>query len=219
MNITIIRPLLVLLVCLGLQAFTLVNSAQATTITFESLAQPGTGLQIVPTPYIEAGFQFATTGGGDFAAWQTGSPNYPGSTALFDNTTGDITTLTQVGGGAFSIASIDLMAAFNNNSAQTLTFIGTRPDNSTVTQTFNVPASGSPITENLFLFTDPGFLDVKSVTFATQNSPFYQFDNVTVNGVPDSGGTILLMFVSVAALLALQRVLPRERGQPVTPCR
>jgi hypothetical protein len=186
--------------------------AAATTITFESLAQPGPGGYGFNGPYTEAGFQFASP---FFGVWQTGSPYYPGSTALWNASNGGITTLTQVGGGAFSISSIDLMALYTNNAAQTVTFVGTLPDNSTVTQTFNVPASGSTITENLFLFTNPGFLDVVSVTFAQGLGPFYQFDNVTVgapNEVPDSGSTILLMFGSVAALLALQRVLPRERA-------
>jgi hypothetical protein len=186
------------------------SPAAATTITFESLANSGNGSYGFSGPYIEAGFQFASP---SFGVWRTGGYGYPGSTALFDAVYTGMTTLTQVGGGAFSIASIDLMAFEPNTRAQTLTFTGTRPDNSTVTQTFNVPASGGTVTENLFLFTDPGFLDVVSVTFAPQNGPFYQFDNVTVfSEVPESGGTILLMFGSVAALLVLQRVLPRERA-------
>jgi hypothetical protein len=56
-----------------------------------------------------------------------------------------------------------------------------------------VPASDSTITENLFVFTNPGFNDVTSVMFGPQNVPDYQFDNVTVNAVSEASTTWLLL--------------------------
>ena len=85
------------------------------------------------------------------------------------------------------------MAFSTNSVAQTITFTGTLPNNSTVTESFNVPASGATITENLFVFTNPSFNDVKSVAFGPQNVPDYQFDNVTVFAVPEASSTSLLL--------------------------
>ena len=184
--------------------------AAATTITFESLSQAGTGVNIFTGPYLEAGFQFVNNVAPfDFGNWQTGNANFPGSTALFNDRQGGITTLTLVGSGEFAIISLDLMAFQVNSPAQTLTFTGTRPDNSTVMESFNVPASGSTITENLFVFTNTGFLDVKSVSFAPQNLPDYQFDNVTVNAVPEVSTTWLLLF-GLPATLGLNFLVRRR---------
>jgi hypothetical protein len=185
--------------------------AGATTITFESLAQPGTGANTFAGPYIEAGYQFVNNVTPfDFGNWQTGSANYPGSTALFNDRQTGITTLTQVGGGEFAMVSLDLMAFITNSAAQTITFTGTLPNNSTVTQSFLVPASGSSITENLFVFTNPGFNDVKSVAFGAQNAPDYQFDNVIVNAVPEASSTWLLLLFGLPAMLGLNFLLRRR---------
>lgn len=188
------------------------SPAAAITITFESLAQAGTGANVFTGPYTEAGFQFVNdTAPFDFGNWRTGDANFPGSTALFNDRQGGITTLTQVGGGEFAIISLDLMAFQINSSAQTITFTGTLPNNSTVTESFNVPASGSTITENLFVFTNPAFNDVKSVAFGPQNLPDYQFDNVTVIPVPEASSSWLLLF-GLTATLGLN-FLRRRRAQ------
>src|ERR1700736_4623396 len=103
--------------------------AAATTITFESLAQPGTGANTFTGPYIEAGFQFVNNVSPfDFGNWQTGNANFPGSTALFNDRQTGITTLTLVGGGEFAILSLDLMAFRTNSVAQSVTFTGTLPN-------------------------------------------------------------------------------------------
>lgn len=171
------------------------SRAAATTITFESLAFPGSGPpNIVSGPYIESGYQFVNNiTPFDFGNWGTEDLRYPGSTALFNLRQGGITTLTQQGGGEFSIVSLDLMAFYVNSPPQFVTFTGTLPDNSTVTQTFFVPPSGNSITETLFVF-NPSFSDVKSVAFGAQDLENYQFDNVTVFAVPEVSSAWLLLF-------------------------
>jgi hypothetical protein len=200
--------LAILLACAATQA-------AATTITFESLAQAGTSSRDIPGPYIESGYQFVNNVSTfDFGTWQTGNANYPGSTALFNNRQAGVTTLTQVGGGDFSMVSLDLMAFATNSASQTVTFTGTLANNSTVTQSFTVPASGSSITETLFVFTTPGFTDVKSVAFGPQNLPDYQFDNVTVQAVPEASSNRLLF--GVALILGLNFLRGRSASRRAT---
>jgi hypothetical protein len=190
--------------------------ASATTITFESLANPGTGLTNHGSLYVESGFQFSTTA--FYSTWNTGDQSYPGSTALFENSRTSTTTLSQVGGGDFSIVSISLAPLyFDVTSPQSVTFTGILPGGLTTTETFLLPGTnGSSTSETLFPFTNPLFSDVTAVQFS-QNSAFnagYQFDNVTVSAlssVPDSGSTILLMLGALVPLLFLQRKLIRRQ--------
>lgn len=185
-------------------------NASATTITFESLANPGTGLTNHGSLYVESGFQFSTTA--FYSTWNTGDQSYPGSTALFENSRTSTTTLSPVGGGDFSIVSISLAPLyFDVTSPQFVTFTGILPGGSTTTETFLLPGTnGSSTSETLFAFTNPLFSDVTAVQFS-QNSAFnagYQFDNVSLvaaASTPDSGSTVVLMLGGLVPLVFFQR--------------
>ncbi|MDQ2712214.1 MAG: hypothetical protein M3Y72_26360 [Acidobacteriota bacterium] len=83
-------------------------AAEAATINFSSLAQPGNSYAMEGSSYTQ-GFTFAN---GSFAVWQTSSPNLPGldptNTSLFEFYAGGATSLTAAGNAPFTLSSIDL---------------------------------------------------------------------------------------------------------------
>ncbi|MFM7437453.1 MAG: hypothetical protein ACKO2V_02450, partial [Snowella sp.] len=113
--------------------------AQAINIDFQSLEQVNNSVNYIGTTYTEKGFTLDALppNNSGFAVFGTLETRYPGSTALFNNTVSGITRLTQVGGGAFDLASIDL-TSLNGDSNVTVSFTGTKADLdlSTVTQSF-----------------------------------------------------------------------------------
>ncbi|MCH8991544.1 MAG: hypothetical protein IIA44_07340 [Acidobacteria bacterium] len=149
--------------------------ANTVVIDFEILAADGTSRIFVGSPYTEDGFVLTTDGANEFATFPTGAFGFPGSPALFDNTTGRTTTLTQDGGGSFDLESIDL-AEFQSLVVSSITFVGELLNGGTVTETFTLDGTFGFET---FSFGD-GFNYVVSVTFGAQVSPFYQFDNIVV---------------------------------------
>ena len=114
-------------------------------------------------------------------------------------TIGATTTLSKVGGGAFSLNSIDLtrlLAAGGSN--RLLTFTGIKADATVVTQSFTFTAGWST-------YNFSGFNNLASVSWderALLNRDF-QFDNINVSAVPEpetyamlGGGLGLLAFMS-----------------------
>ena len=160
----------------GFAALSLIHStpAHAINIDFQSLEQ----VDIVLDSYTEKGFLFDSVsidGDGAFAVEGTLSPNYQGSTALWEIY--DFTRLLQVDGGAFDLASIDL-TAFSVGLNRTVNFTGTKADFSTVTQSFTTDALSGFQT---FTF-DSGFTNLTEVQL--WNDGIVQFDNVNVTPVP-----------------------------------
>ena len=150
--------------------------AQAITIDFEQLNDlPNTS--VVLSPYVEDGFQLTALSGA-FSSIDEGTTNYSGSAALFNNTSGGETELTQVGGGAFNLISIDLTEFFANPDGATVTFTrdGGFSQSFTLDANFFVPET---------FFFDSAFAGTTSLRFDNV-VPFYQFDNieVTVSPVP-----------------------------------
>ncbi|CCI21096.1 conserved exported hypothetical protein [Microcystis aeruginosa PCC 9809] len=152
------------------------QAAQAVIIDFQSLEQNNSGFNNVGFTYTEDGFTLDNLSTPHpFAFFGTQASRYPGSTALFNNTVGGITRLTQNGGGLFDLNSIQLTSLVGNNSV-TINFTGTKADSSTVSQTFTTDA----ILSTLETFTfNSSFTNLVSVQWI-QASPFHQFDNINV---------------------------------------
>ena len=139
-------------------------------------------INIVLDSYTEKGFLFdsvSINGNGAFVVEGTLSPDYQGSTALWEIY--DFTRLTQVGGGAFDLASIDLAGFIGSSGTglnDTVNFTGTKADFSTVAQSFTTDALSGFQT---FTF-NSGFTNLTEVQFS--DNSIVQFDNVNVTPVP-----------------------------------
>lgn len=115
----------------------------------------------------------------------TAEARYSGSTALFSNPISGVTTLTQVGPGAFNLTSIDL-AELNGNNVANVTFVGNYQAGGTTTQTFTL--DGAAFAAQTFAF-NSSWTGLSSVTW-TQVDPYHQFDNIVVGSLPtaNAGG-------------------------------
>ena len=141
------------------------------------MAVNNSSVNIVGTTYTESGFTVSQVGTqrAPLAVWGTQTSQYPGSTALFNNTPNGVIRLTQFGGGAFDLSSIDLTSLVGNNSVP-VSFTGTRADNTTVTQSFTTDA----VLSTLETFNFNNFTNLVSVDWS-QASPYHQFDNINVS--------------------------------------
>ncbi len=188
--------------------------ASAEILSFASLSVSGSGMNSEGGSVSVDGFEF-TSEDAAFDIWEASSPNLPSlnpaDTSLFEFFAGSTTTLSD-GGSAFSLNSIDLApvlagpplaCAICGPGTFTVTFTGTHPDSSIVTQTFTVNDSGSA-SPALQTFTFSGFTDLVNVTFTqgtnigffeTQDTA-YQFDNAVVSTasstIPEPGSVVLL---------------------------
>jgi hypothetical protein len=154
---------------------------KATTITFNPLEQPGTGRNAVGSSYTEAGFIFTSNLANNLAlaTAQQQSTEYAGSAGLFSNFSGqNFIRLSAVSGAGFSLNSISLSLLQNQTGSVPVTFTGTLVGGGTVSQTFTVTQFGFlPFTLNSS-FTNLAFVDIGPQA----TSPFFQIDNVVVNG-------------------------------------
>ena len=214
---------MVMVVCaLGLLA---PATAAAATINFSTLLGGGTPVATVFGVLRSYGDSL-TFGGLTFTSsnnlsyglsvWETAAPTHPvggaPTTSLFEYAAGFEIGFARTGGGAFDLLGIDLAnwgvyqssfpASFN------VTFVGTRPDTTTVTQTFTVnntgPDGAAPILQS-FLFS--GFLGIASVkvtqgTYAAGTA--FQFNNLVVDGLAPAAvpepATFGLLGAGLAAL-------------------
>ena len=86
--------------------------------------------------YVEDGFQLDTTGASGFDSIHPGSLGYDNNTGFFNNNVNGVTILTKVGGGLFSLDSIDL-DSLNGGYHVTVNFIGTLLNGSTTSAHVN----------------------------------------------------------------------------------
>lgn len=150
------------------------EAAHAQILDFQVLEHNDAAVASHGDLYIEDGFQIAEAGPNPLATFGTLEPRYPFSTALFSNSISGVLTLTQVGGGAFDLLSIDI-AELDPGFPQFITFTGTLAGGGTVTQ--SVTPDGP---RGLQTFTMIGFTNVTQVQWH-QISPFHQFDNINVS--------------------------------------
>ena len=184
-----------------------------TVISFDpSLHQAGSSWYGLASPtYTASGFTL--TAASVFCAMQDPSPgtsvSWAGATGLFNCAPNGLTTLTQVGGGQFTLDSID-MAPCNCGSgygAPSVSFHGTRMDGTTVDSlAFAVPDVMSFTT---YSFAGMGFENLRSVTWY-HYAPYEQFDNITLDATPEPSSALLLA-TGLAAALATVRAR-RARG-------
>ena len=162
--------------------------AQTVTVTFEDLAQPGSGYTSVGPSYTSQGYVFTDSGPGGFLAAQTGnSISYAGSTGL-SGAPGGVRTLRRSDGGAFTLSSLDLSLFARSDPNLSVTYTGTKTDQSTVMQTVVVDAFGFET------YPLNGFSGLTQVTFGSAASARYQFDNVVLSAapVPEASTTVSL---------------------------
>ncbi len=184
----------------GFAALSLIHAtpAQAIIIDFQSLEQINSSVNDIGNTYTEKGFTFDALAPNlyGFVVIGTLEFRYPGSTALINNTPDGVTRLTQVGGEAFDLVSMNLNS-LNGNYNVTVGFTGTKADLSTVTQSFTT--DGLLNTLQTFTF-NSGFTNLTQVTWL-QDNPYHQFDNVNVtpavavpwetDSLPVVGSTVL----------------------------
>jgi hypothetical protein len=181
LNATRSRAMTILLAVGVLTVFAPPSSAVV--IDFESLATSGSGATGVGITFTEDGFTF-TTNAQQFGSVQTGSPNFAGSTGLFNNGAGATTTLTKSGGGSFDLTAISLSELILAQNPASVTFTGITAVPTTVIQTFNVSNFG-------FLpFVFIGFDDVVSVSWLQGPTNFHQFDNLFIDQPLPAPGTV-----------------------------
>ncbi len=146
-----------------------------------------------------------------FSAWTPGSQidpqtasraNYTGSVALIlpNNGTPGTTSLTQTGGGAFNLLSIDLANALKQSYGASVgfaTFTGIFAVGGTVTQTYAIPQD-----DVLHTVLFSGFNGVTSVSWSQSdfNNGVYQFDNINVTPVPEPMTLVTLGLATVALI-------------------
>ncbi len=185
-------------------------NAQATVINFAANACTGTGNSGQGynsyNTYTTQGFRFIGSPASVFATPCAGDATYTGTTTLYPNNVGNISTLTQVSGNPFSITSIDLATLLVFGQPQVLTFTGTKTGGALVTQSFTIPgqSSGAPA---LATYTfQPTFSDLTSLLFSAQLQPYYQFTNLRlVAAVPEPGIWALLGAGLFGVMTAVRR--------------
>lgn len=179
------------------------QTANAVVLDFQSLAAPGTFLTNVADGYTEDGFKFLNTTlpnlADSFGSWQNSSTAFAGSTTLFNQWQDAITQLSRVGGGAFDVSTIDLASLNLSPLPNTVTFTGTRGDNSTVVNAITMSNPSALLTYN---FT--GMTNIVKLEWS-QSFPFHQFDNINVNSVPEPA-TMSALALGVLAFARRRRL-------------
>jgi hypothetical protein len=186
-----------------------VAPAQAIVLDFESLAVNDNNFHLHGNTYTEDGFTISSAGT-QLVTWGTQTSLSPGSTALFDNAGFQSVTLSQVGGSAFTLSSIDLADVYNSPTQVTVNFIGTRADSSTVSQSFT---TDSILGLETFAFSN--FTNLVSVNWQNNSSNWNQFDNIVINGAPTAAVpepfTIVGTIIGGTAALRMKKKLKSNK--------
>ncbi len=116
------------------------------------------------------------------ASWKSTATYYIGSVALWLPWGPDDVRMAKLGGGAFTVRSVDLANVFRFNSNFSVTFTGTRADTSTVQETLTVT---NPTSLSSYAFSN--MADIVKLEWkggaSSSNNP--QFDNFDVQAVPE----------------------------------
>jgi len=185
---------IVFLLCLTLSTLGAVQNTHAATLDFESLAHQDDLVLDHGAVYVEDGFLIiseATDADSltpSLASFGTTSSSYSGSTALFSDSWEGRTVLTTFDGGLFDLVSIYLSELYPLDASPfDVSFMGLLNDGSTVSQIFTLDGlAGS----ELFVF-NKDFSNLIAVTWL-QTPDFHQFDDISVNPVPEPATLFLL---------------------------
>ena len=177
------RLLLVLAIACGLPQV----AAAQTTMTFAPNACATGIFQSAGSAYSENGFTILSTGTGELFSLCADAASlgygYVGN-ALVEGNDGGIDVLSKVGGGAFTLNSIDLARLFSGRYGQSnVLFRGLLQNGGSVSQVFQLPSqTGGFPTLSTFVF-DPTFADLASVEFTQGSSgqDDYQYTNIQLD--------------------------------------
>lgn len=180
-------------------------------MTFAPVACATGGGNYVGHTYTEAGFTLFTGGvhSPGFATWCADASDYAGP-GMFIDFPGETALLTKSGGGTFSIHVIELAHLHSDPyPAQAFTFTGSLATGGTVSQTFTIADQADKTLFQPFVF-DASWTNLSSVTFASQDFPYYQFTNVLLDGattVPEPTSMALLATGLIALMPMVRRRL------------
>jgi VCBS repeat-containing protein len=159
-------------------------------IDFEGLVFGAIG-----STYAEDGFSMAATsatgGVGGLFALTPSQFSVTGSTSVFVSNAGGTSTLTKSDGSDFTLESIDLgelVIPAVNVAPYDVTFTGTRPDATTVVQTFTLNGDVSDAETYEF---GVGFTGLAAVSWV-QGEPTHQFDNLIISSGSGSPSEVLV---------------------------
>ncbi len=149
--------------------------AGATTVTFNELTTPG--LQTYAS-LDSGGLHFTNSNGssGALLVWGTSDVSFnadPGRATLSNNYGGTTTTVTKVGGGTFSLGSIDLADVYNNAFGGDVLFSFTTGTGTTT----QVVSLDNLVGLQTFVFNIGGLTSFSYLPQTTQG-PWIQVDNV-----------------------------------------
>ena len=186
----------------ALAAFTGV-AAQAAVVDFENYA--GTDVQN-GSPIVSGGYSFADP----FSpgAWNSGPHSDNGTENLIYGFGPDnLLTMTQVGGGTFSVSQFDAGLSFYTAlTSFVVTLTGNISGGGTVTDTFTV-------VDGYTTFNFGNLTNLTSLTFTAPSDGYIAVDNIGVNGtsVPEPAGWAL-MLVGLGGLGAAMRSSRAKRA-------
>jgi hypothetical protein len=159
-------------------------TAQAVVLDFESLAHDTAGAVMLGT-YVEDGFRLESNidpifADQAFGVWGRASPDFNGSTAMFNAYPGFVTTLTGVAGGTFTAVSIDV-GPITTDIAGAIVFFGVSSAGGEVTQSFEFGPDLAPPSRLVF---DSAFASLVSLRWEQESVQAHQFDNIDLIPTP-----------------------------------
>lgn len=140
--------------------------------------------------WVEGSLQLTSSSG--FGTWCAGNGNFGGSPALFLDGYGALATLSAVGGGTFTLSSIELAPALYGGKGGTVEFNGTVDGGGLIGVAFEFPTAVMMPAFTPFSF-GPAWTNLTQVTWrqASGDAPsFHQFDNI--NGGAEGFGTRMI---------------------------
>ncbi len=180
-----------------------VGSAEATTINFDGFAFNDSAIHDL-TPISGSlsldGFTFTAGQFTKFDVFGTQEGRFAGQVAMFNNANFGATMLTRVGGGTFSLLSLDV-ANILGPGADSITLHGQVHGGGTVSESFAFNSFGHLTTLTL----DRDFRDLDSVSFDENPSPGFQFTDLVVSTEVAEPAGLALFGVGLAAGLAFLR--------------
>jgi hypothetical protein len=186
--------------------------ARAVTIDFDT----ATNIPFTPTEtYTEDSFQFTVVSGSAWAINPTPTAGNPASGLVVGYGAaigiGDTISVVQVGGGVFTFTALDFASAGNLQQSDGVNLIGYVNG----VQTSIFPNLNS--TQSSFQTLNPLFLtpiDELRIVGASQGARGLLLDNFVFNpvvaGVPETGGTLLLMALALMAVLLTRCLLSKR---------